>query len=326
MAWPPADVIRLALTALLASIPVALPATFTLSAAIGAQRMARHGVLLTRLSAAHEAAAMDVLCADKTGTLTRNALEVEDVSPMPGFDRARVLALAARASSEADQDPIDAAIRRAAADSGSGDTAGRLVRFVPFDPATKMAEAVAIDQHGTELRIVKGALQAIAEIADISAEARRLADDLAAEGHRVIAVAAGPPTSPHLAGLIALSDPPREDAARLIAALRDMGVQTVMVTGDSPVTAVAIARKVGIAEGCALRNGSPRRSAATSSAYSPASHQTRSIGWSRPCSRRAASSACVAMAPTTPPPCGRRRSGSPCPPPPMSRRRRPGRC
>jgi H+-transporting ATPase len=73
MAWPWADVIRLALTALLASIPVALPATFTLSAAIGAQRMARHGVLLTRLSAAHEAAAMEVLCSDKTGTLTRNA-------------------------------------------------------------------------------------------------------------------------------------------------------------------------------------------------------------------------------------------------------------
>ena len=248
MAWPSADVIRLALTALLASIPVALPATFTLSAASAAQAMARHGVLLTRLSAAHEAAAMDVLCSDKTGTLTRNALEVEDVSPMPGFDRARVLALAALPSAEADQDPIDAAIRRAASDTGGGDTAERLVGFVPFDPATKMSEARAIDRDGTEVRIVKGALPAIAEIADISAEARRLADDLAAEGHRVIAVAAGPPTSPRLAGLIALSAPPREDAARLIEALRDMGVRTVMVTGDSPITAAAIARRVGIAE------------------------------------------------------------------------------
>jgi H+-transporting ATPase len=248
MAWPSADVIRLALTALLASIPVALPATFTLSAAIGAQMMARHGVLLTRLSAAHEAAAMDVLCADKTGTLTRNALEVEEVLPMPGFDRARVLALAALASSEADQDPIDAAIRRAAGDTGGGDTAERLVGFVPFDPATKMSEALAVDRDGNELRIAKGALQAIAEFADISAAARRLADDLAAEGHRILAVAAGPPKAPRLAGLIALSDPPREDAARLIGALRDLGVQTVMVTGDSPVTAAAIARKVGIAE------------------------------------------------------------------------------
>ena len=114
IALPSADLIRLALTALLATIPVALPATFTLSAAFGAQILARRGVLLTRLSAAHEAAAMDVLCADKTGTLTRNALEVVDVVAMPGFDRERVLALAALASSEADQDPIDAAIRAAA--------------------------------------------------------------------------------------------------------------------------------------------------------------------------------------------------------------------
>ncbi len=81
MALPASDLVRLALTALLASIPVALPATFTLSAAFGARVLAQHGVLLTPLSAAHEAAAMDVLCADKTGTLTRNALEVVDVVP-----------------------------------------------------------------------------------------------------------------------------------------------------------------------------------------------------------------------------------------------------
>ena len=136
MSLPSGDLIRLALTAMLGTVPVALPATFTLSAAFGAQTLARRGVLLTRLSAAHEAAAMDVLCADKTGTLTRNALEVVDVVAMPGFDRARVLALAALASSEADQDPIDAAIRAAAKAAGQG-PAGRLVRFVPFDPATK---------------------------------------------------------------------------------------------------------------------------------------------------------------------------------------------
>ena len=92
LALPPDDLIRLALTALLATIPVALPATFTLSAAFGAQILARSGVLLTRLSAAHEAAAMDVLCADKTGTLTRNALEVVEVAAMPGFDRAAGIA------------------------------------------------------------------------------------------------------------------------------------------------------------------------------------------------------------------------------------------
>ena len=242
---PSLDLIRLALTALLATIPVALPATFTLSAAFGAQTLARHGVLLTRLSAAHEAAAMDVLCADKTGTLTRNALEVVDVVAMPAFDRAHVLALAALASSEADQDPIDAAIRAASKATGSG-AAERLGRFVPFDPATKTAEAFAIDRDGRELRIVKGAFEVIARVAETPADARRRVDDLAEQGHRIIAVAAGSHHALRLAGLIALSDPPREDSAGLIATLRDMSIRTVMVTGDSAVTAAAIARKVGI--------------------------------------------------------------------------------
>ncbi|HEY7653439.1 MAG TPA: plasma-membrane proton-efflux P-type ATPase [Methylomirabilota bacterium] len=245
---PPADLIRLALTALLASIPVALPATFTLSAAIGAQTLARRGVLLTRLSAAHEAAAMDTLCADKTGTLTRNTLTVDEISPMPGVDRERVLALAALASSGSDQDPIDAVIRQAAADARPGGATERLVRFVPFDPATRMSEALAVDHDGQEVRIVKGAFAAVAEVATGPAEARPLVDDLAARGHRVIAVALGPPAALRLAGLIAFSDPPREDSAGLITALRDMGVRTVMVTGDSPGTAAAVARMVGIAD------------------------------------------------------------------------------
>lgn len=245
MALPSGDVIRLALTALLATIPVALPATFTLSAAFGAQILARQGVLLTRLSAAHEAAAMDVLCADKTGTLTRNALEVVDVVAMPGFDRERVLALAALASSEADQDPIDAAIRGAAASSRG--TSEQLVRFIPFDPSTKIAEAFALERDGSELRITKGAFEVIADVAQVPADARRQVDDLARHGHRVIAVAVGTPQSLRLVGLIALSDPPREDSAGLIATLREMGVRTIMVTGDSAITAAAIASKVGIA-------------------------------------------------------------------------------
>jgi H+-transporting ATPase len=246
MALPADDLIRLGLTALLATIPAALPATFTLSAAFGAQILARRGVLLTRLSAAHEAAAMDVLCADKTGTLTRNILEVDEVVAMPDFDRERVLALAVLASSEADQDPIDAAIRAAGSKASGSGPAQRVARFVPFDPATKMAEALAVDRDGKEFRVAKGAFEVIAEAAQIPEDALRLVNDLGRQGHRVIAVAAGAPKSLRLAGLIAISDPPREDSARLVAALREMGVRTVMVTGDSPVTATAIARKVGI--------------------------------------------------------------------------------
>jgi len=245
MALPSPDLIRLGLTALLATIPAALPATFTLSAAFGAQLLASRGVLLTRLSAAHEAAAMDVLCADKTGTLTRNALEVVDVIAMTGIDRERVLALAILASSEADQDPIDAAIRFAAPQAHAPE---RLVRFVPFDPAAKVSEAFAVGPDGRELNVAKGAFEVVARMATVPADAQRHVDKLAGQGNRVIAVAAGTPNAMHLAGLIVLSDPPRDDSANLIAALRDLGVRTVMVTGDSALTGAAIARKVGIGD------------------------------------------------------------------------------
>jgi H+-transporting ATPase len=241
--WATADVLRLALTALLATIPVALPATFTLSAAFAAQVLARSGVLVTRLTAAHEAAAMDVLCADKTGTLTQNALRVAEVVPMPGFDRERVLALAAMASSEAGQDPIDGAIRAAAPAA-----AERVLRFEPFDPATQRAQASVLDAQGGELRILKGAFEALARELPFPADARRQADELAGRGHRVIAVAAGPEAALRLAGLVALGDPPRADSAQLVASLRELGVHTFMVTGDSRATAAAIAKAVGIGD------------------------------------------------------------------------------
>lgn len=238
------DVTFLGLTALLAAIPAALPVTFALSAALSAQALARKGVLLTRLSAAHETAGMDVLCADKTGTLTRNALEVAEVVPLAGFDAARVLSLAALASSEADLDPIDSTLRKHAAPSR--EQGERLLRFIPFDPETRMAQAVVAGREGPPVQIAKGALEALAPVTQVSDEARKAAEALSAQGHRVIAVATGAATPLKLAGLIALTDPPREDSATLIAALRDMGVKTIMVTGDSPVTAAAIARKIGL--------------------------------------------------------------------------------
>jgi H+-transporting ATPase len=113
-AMPSSEMIPLLLTSVLAIIPVALPATFTLAAAIGARALAKQGVLPTRLSAVDEAASIDVLCSDKTGTLTRNELTVTSVRPLPGFDEAHVLGMAALASSEGGQDPVDAAIRLAA--------------------------------------------------------------------------------------------------------------------------------------------------------------------------------------------------------------------
>src|SRR5271166_4062237 len=244
-AMPLADIIALMLTAVLASIPVALPATFTLAAAVGARSLAKQGVLPTRLSAVDEAASIDVLCADKTGTLTRNALTVTIVRPMPGFDDAHVLALAALASSDGGQDPVDGAIRMAAASKAVAD-APRLIKFAAFDPAKKMSEATATGSTGSPQRIVKGASAVVIGLAEPSPTATATANELEAKGFRVLAVAAGPPTAVKLAGLIALSDPPRPDSAVLVSELHGLGVRTVMVTGDAPATAAIVAKAVGL--------------------------------------------------------------------------------
>lgn len=242
---PAADIIPLVLTAVLGSIPVALPASFTLAAALSARALAKRGVLPTRLSAVDEAAAMDVLCADKTGTLTRNALTVTTVHPMPGFDTSHVLALAALASADGGQDPVDAAIRVAASGSGVSDTL-KLVKFEAFDPAKKMSEATATDSTGAEQKIVKGAFAAVVGLAQPAPTATPAATELEQKGYRVLAVAAGPADAMTLVGLIALSDPPREESAALIAELQGLGVSTVMVTGDAPATAAIVARAVGL--------------------------------------------------------------------------------
>src|SRR6202050_125514 len=245
LGMPLGEIVPLVLTAVLASIPVALPATFTLAAAIGARSLARFGVLPTRLSAVDEAATLDVLCSDKTGTLTLNELAVTAIHPEPGFDEARVLALAALASSDGGQDPVDTAIRSAAA-KGSTTSLPKLTKFVPFDSATKMSEATAVDANGGALRAVKGAFAAVIKLTEPVSTAAAAAHELEQKGFRVLAVAVGPPAKMQLAGIIALSDPPRSDAAEFVKELHDLGVRTVMVTGDAPATAAIIARAVGL--------------------------------------------------------------------------------
>jgi H+-transporting ATPase len=244
-AMPWSEIVPLLLTSVLAAIPVALPATFTLAAAVGARALAKLGVLPTRLSAVDEAASIDVLCSDKTGTLTLNALSVTSVRPLPGFDEAHVLGLAALASSEGGQDSVDAAIRTAASHKPAQDLP-KLATFVPFDPAKKTSEATATDAKGAAERIIKGAYSAVVALTAPSPAAAAIVDGLEKQGFRVLAVAAGPTASLHLIGMIALSDPPRSDSSSLISELHTLGVATVMVTGDAPATAAIVAHDVGL--------------------------------------------------------------------------------
>jgi H+-transporting ATPase len=241
------QIIPLVLTAMLSAVPVALPATFTLAAALGAKTLAMKGVLLTRLTALHESAMIDVLCADKTGTLTANQLAVSGIcSVHTGYRDDDVLAFAALASSTDGQDPIDSAIRATSAQHPVAARPPRVaIHFKPFDPATKMAEATTID-HDREIRVVKGAPAVVASVAPMTPEAAAKLDEFTRAGYRVLAVAAGPPAALEIIGLVAFSDPPRADSAGLLAELRSLGVQTVMITGDAAATAATVAHSIGL--------------------------------------------------------------------------------
>ena len=230
--------VPLLLTALLASIPVALPSTFTLAAALSARRLARGSVLPTRLAAINEAATMSVLCSDKTGTLTQNALSIRSVVGFGGADQGAVLAAAAAASSEGG-DPVDQAIIDAA--RAQGVAVPPIAAFAPFDPERKYAEARL--ENGGVLR--KGAIGALVP-GPLPSEQEMARQRLAQDGCRVLAAAQISGGTTKLLGLLGLADPPREDAAGLIRALHDLGVRVVMATGDAPETAAVIARAVGI--------------------------------------------------------------------------------
>jgi H+-transporting ATPase len=240
------QIIPLVLTAMLAAVPVALPATFTLAATLGAKTLALQGVLLTRLTALHEAAMIDVLCADKTGTLTANELAVIAVRAFGPGGEDEVVAIAALACSPEGRDPVDSAIRTWAESRPPLRETLTVRRFVPFDPAAKIAEAIAVDRDGNEIRIVKGAPAAVAGLAPLTDATQVELDHLTSAGYRTLAVASGSAGNLTVIGLIALSDPPRPESRALLAELQALGVRTVMVTGDAPATAATAAHSIGL--------------------------------------------------------------------------------
>jgi H+-transporting ATPase len=187
---------------------------------------------------------MDVLCADKTGTLTLNQLQVTAIRAVDGTSEKHVLALAAVASSEGGQDPVDQAIREAAA-RANGPATLRQISFLPFDPSTKRSEATYAEAGVTQ-RVVKGAFATVSQLVRAAAADSAAAQSLESQGFRVLAVAAGAPAALEFIGLIALSDPPCADSAAFIRELTSLGVRTVMVTGDAAETARIVAHQIGL--------------------------------------------------------------------------------
>jgi H+-transporting ATPase len=245
---PLGDVIPFALILLVASVPVALPATFTLATALGSTELAHGGVLVTRLSAIEEAAGMDVLCTDKTGTITENRLVLVAAEPVASLSEDEVLRQAALACDPATQDPIDLAILAAAQSRKLlADLPPRL-EFVPFDPARRYSLGRYQSPTGP-LSVAKGAPRAVAALVRDAPDVESRIERMAGDGHRVIAVAAGDsPDTLSLTGLVALEDPPRGDSGSLVRGLQELGVRVLMITGDNRGTARAIAREVGIGE------------------------------------------------------------------------------
>ncbi|PKO83169.1 MAG: plasma-membrane proton-efflux P-type ATPase [Betaproteobacteria bacterium HGW-Betaproteobacteria-11] len=249
---PLLEMAPLLLVLLMSAVPVALPVMFTVSMAVGAKELAKGGVLVTRLSAAEDAATMDVLCVDKTGTITLNRMAVTGVIPLAQATEADVLFTAALASQEANQDPIDLAFLAAAKERHVFDGVLALtpISFVPFDATNRRTEAV-IEQDGQRLRVMKGAVRTVAAACGLQPSAIEALEARVAEsalkGYRTLAVARGSETgTPELVGLATLYDPPRPDARQLIAELRKLGVSVKMLTGDALAVASEIAQGVGL--------------------------------------------------------------------------------
>jgi H+-transporting ATPase len=246
------DMLSLALILLVSAIPVALPTMFTITMALGSLELAKKGVLVTRLSASEDAALMDVLCVDKTGTLTLNMLTVADVMEINNYKKDDALLFGALASQKANQDPIDMAFLAAVHEKNIPLDGYIQKEFMPFDPSTRRTEAI-VENQGEKLRVAKGAVSVMAPLCGI--EGKELADlevkmeAFASKGYRIIAVAVNRKESKMgMVGLVALYDKPRPDSAKMIDKLRSLGISVKMLTGDSLPIAKQVAKEIHLGD------------------------------------------------------------------------------
>jgi H+-transporting ATPase len=243
------SVVTFAVIFLMGAVPVALPAVLTIVQAVGAMELVRKGVLVTRLDSMEDAASLDVLCLDKTGTLTMNQLSVTEVIPYAGYQVNDVLAMAALTAQPESKDGIDIAVRERAEAASINNTEYRQVSVTPFEPATKRSEAL-IQEGVKRFRAVKGAPQVVLSLSRLTDSAvvkaaGEMVESLSRKGSRTLAVARSHSADAddfELVGLLALADPPRPDAKQMIAEARNLGVKPIMVTGDN----IAIARQMAV--------------------------------------------------------------------------------
>lgn len=246
--------LQFALILTVAAIPAALPAVLSVTMAVGATVLAKKEAIVSKLVAIEEMAGMDVLCSDKTGTITQNKIMVGAVEPFEGFKENEALLFAALASREEEQDPIDDAIIATAKKGNESVQAGdsyKVIDFTPFDPVSKRAVATVEGSDGTRFKVAKGAPQAILSLVGnkeaIGKEIDERVDVLAAKGYRPLGIAKTDSQEIwHYVGLMGLYDPPRDDSAETIKTAQAMAVRVKMVTGDHVAIAKEIAQQVNL--------------------------------------------------------------------------------
>jgi H+-transporting ATPase len=246
---PPKDpVLLFALILTVAAIPVAMPTVLSVTMAVGARLLAKKQAIVSKLVAIEELAGVDVLCSDKTGTLTQNKLTLGDPFSVNSIPADQVILDAALASRADNNDTIDLAVLSGLKDKGSLKEY-EVVHFQPFDPVHKRTEAAVKAKDGKTFKVTKGAPQVIlalsANAGQVKLAVGKAVNEFAARGFRSLGVARAEGDGPwQLVGVLPLFDPPREDAKATIATARRMGVEVKMVTGDALAIAQETAKKL----------------------------------------------------------------------------------
>jgi H+-transporting ATPase len=249
------SILTFAVIFLMGAVPVALPAVMTIVQSVGAMELAKKGVLVTRLDSIEDAASIDILCLDKTGTITQNKLSVGEVIPLGSHTKDEVIMMAALACQEQSNDAIDTALLEYSKSIGIKHDSYTCVSFTPFEPATKRSEAVVATED-KRFRIIKGAPQTVISLCKTLDEASKKnvnqkVEELSRKGYRALAVAmsgADAFDDIQFAGIISLADSPWPDSKGMIESARNLGVKPLMLTGDNIAIAREIARQVGVGD------------------------------------------------------------------------------
>ena len=263
--------LQFALVLTVAAIPVALPAVMSVTLAIGAIALAKKEAIVSKLVSIEEMSGMDVLCSDKTGTITKNEISVAETVTFNDFKEKDVMLFGTLASKEEDKDPIDSAIITKAGELDVSDDnikSFKIENFKPFDPVSKRTEATVTDAQGNQFKVSKGAPQIILSLTgdknDLADKINEYVNQFAGKGYRALGVALSDSKGVwKYAGLIALHDPPRDDSAETIKTAKDLGIDVKMVTGDHTAIAKEISRQVhlgtNIIEAASFMNKSDRQ-------------------------------------------------------------------